>query len=114
MGRSIRLSPAASAYLAEQRWPGNVSQLRRVLERAVSYSRGRQIRKEVVAECFADLAETLDTIRERGSILEREELLHALEQSRGNISRTAEMLNRSRAAVYRLIQKHGIALHRSA
>jgi two-component system nitrogen regulation response regulator NtrX len=112
VGRKIRLSPAASIFLAEQRWPGNASQLGRVLERAVSYSRGRQLRRDVVAECFADLADSLDTIRERGALREREELLHALETSRGNISRTAEKLNKSRAAVYRLIEKHGIPLQR--
>ena len=113
VGRKIRLSPAANSFLAEQRWPGNVSQLARVLERAVSYSRGRQIRREVVAECFGDLADSLDTIRQRGSIREREELMHALETTRGNISRTAEKLDKSRAAVYRLIEKHGISLQRT-
>lgn len=112
VGRSIRLSPAASSFLARQRWPGNASQLERVLERAISYSRGRQIRREVVAEVYADLAESLDTIRERGAMRERAELLDALESARGNISRTAEKLNRSRAAVYRMIEKHGIPLRR--
>ena len=84
----------------------------RVLERAVTYSRGRQIRKETVSEVFDDLAETLDTIRQRGALREREELIHALEASRGNITRAAEMLDKSRAAVYRLIEKHGIPLRR--
>jgi DNA-binding NtrC family response regulator len=113
LGRSVRLSPTACAYLAQQRWPGNATQLERVLERAIGYTRGRQIRRDVVEEVFADLADSLDTIRERGAVREREELLHALEGSRGNISRTAEQLNRSRAAVYRLIEKHGIPLQKT-
>ena len=113
VGRSLRLSPAATAFLSEQRWPGNVTHLERVLERAITYSRGRQIRRDVVEEVFADLADSLDTIRERGAVREREELLHALETSRGNISRTAEKLNKSRAAVYRLIEKHGIPLQKA-
>jgi DNA-binding NtrC family response regulator len=112
VGRSPRLSPSASAFLAEQRWPGNVTQLERVLERAISYSRGRQIRRELVEEVFAELADSLDTIRERGAVREREELLNALEDSRGNISRAAERLDRSRAAVYRLIEKHGIPIQK--
>ena len=45
VGRSIRLSPAAVRYLREQRWPGNGRQLERVLERAISFSRGRQVRR---------------------------------------------------------------------
>jgi DNA-binding NtrC family response regulator len=114
VGRQVRLSPAARAYLAEQRWPGNLVQLERVLERAVTYSRARQIRRETVADVFEELSESLDAIRQRGSLRERQELLHALEVSRGNISRTAEMLDRSRAAVYRLIEKHGIPLNRAS
>jgi DNA-binding NtrC family response regulator len=113
VGRQIRLSPAASSYLAAQRWPGNVAQLERVLERAVTYSRGKQIRRETVADVFDELSESLDSIRERGALRERQELLNALEQSGGNISRAAERLGKSRAAVYRLIDKHGIPQSRS-
>ena len=112
VGRKIRLSAAAVAFLQEQRWPGNVRQLERVLERAVTYSRGRQVRRETVSEVFDELAETLDSIRQRGAIRERQELLHALEVSRGNITRASEILEKSRAAVYRLIEKHGIPLKR--
>jgi transcriptional regulator of acetoin/glycerol metabolism len=43
---------------------------------------------------------------------ERELLIRALEEAGGNISQAAERLGRSRGAVYRLIQKHGIALRR--
>jgi DNA-binding NtrC family response regulator len=112
VGRRIRLSPAAEHCLVEQRWPGNVAQLVQVLERAISFSRGRQIRRDVVAEVCADLAESLDGIRARGSAREREELLRALQKTGGNITRTAEELSKSRPAVYRLIEKHGIALRR--
>ena len=40
-------------------------------------------------------------------------LLRALQKTGGNITRTAEELSRSRPAVYRLIEKHGIPLRRS-
>jgi DNA-binding NtrC family response regulator len=112
VGRRIRLSPAAERFLAEQRWPANVAQLVQVLERAISFSRGRQIRRDVVAEVCADLEESLDGIRARGSARERDELLRALQKTGGNITRTAEELSKSRPAVYRLIEKHGIPLRR--
>ena len=60
VGRRIRLSPAAARFLAKQRWPGNVAQLVQVLERTISFSRGRQIRRDVLAEVCADLEESLD------------------------------------------------------
>ena len=84
-----------------------------VLERAISFSRGHQIRRDVVAEVCADLEESLDGIRARGAARERDELLRALQKTGGNITRTAEELSRSRPAVYRLIEKHGIPLRRS-
>jgi DNA-binding NtrC family response regulator len=113
VGRRIRLSPAALRFLAEQRWPGNVAQLVRVLECTISFSRGRQIRRDVLAEVCADLEESLDGIRARGAARERDDLLRALQKTGGNITRTAEELRKSRPAVYRLIEKHGIALRRS-
>jgi DNA-binding NtrC family response regulator len=113
VGRRIALSPAAERCLAEQRWPGNAAQLAQVLERSVGFSRGRQIRRDVVADVCADLEESLDGIRARGAARERDELLRVLQKTGGNITRTAEELQRSRPAVYRLIEKHGIPLRRS-
>jgi DNA-binding NtrC family response regulator len=114
VGRRIQLSPAAQTFLAGQRWPGNTAQLVQVLERAVGFSRGRQVRRDVVAEVCTELEESLDGIRARGAARERDALLRALQKTGGNITRTAEELNRSRPAVYRLIEKHGIPLRRSS
>jgi transcriptional regulator of acetoin/glycerol metabolism len=50
------------------------------------------------------------TLREQALARERDELLAALACAGGNMARTARRLGRSRAAVYRLLAKHGIAL----
>lgn len=112
VGRSIRLSPAALDFLCGQRWPGNAGQLERVLERSISFSRGRQVRRDVVADVLADLEESLDGIRAREQVRERIELLRILQETGGNVTRAAVELGRSRAAIYRLIDKHGIPLRR--
>jgi DNA-binding NtrC family response regulator len=112
VGRAIRLSPAAVTFLGEQRWPGNAGQLERVLERSISFSRGRQVRRDVVADVLADLEESLDGIRAREQVRERNELLRILQDTGGNVSRAADEFGRSRAAIYRLIEKHGIPLRR--
>ena len=57
-----------------------------------------------------EMGESLSRIRERHAVLERDELLEAIHASGGNISQAARRLGRSRGAVYRLIQKHDIAL----
>jgi DNA-binding NtrC family response regulator len=110
--RQVRLSAPAAACLAEQRWPGNVRQLERVLERAVAFSKGREIRREVVEEVLGEIEESVASIRERHSAAERDALLEALRETGGNVSQTAEILGRSRPAVYRLIDKYEIPLVR--
>jgi transcriptional regulator of acetoin/glycerol metabolism len=108
VGRRIRLSHAARDHLALRRWPGNVRQLERILERAIAFSRGRQIRRQLVEELCADDERTLSAIRQQHAHRERDELILAVEATGGNISRAAERLGRSRSSVYRLLEKHGI------
>jgi DNA-binding NtrC family response regulator len=110
VGRKIRLSASAREFLAAQSWPGNLRQLERLLERATAFSRGRQIRRQVVKEILAELEDSLASIREQHRTLERNRLLRAIQDTGGNITKTAERLGRSRSAVYRLIEKHGIAV----
>jgi DNA-binding NtrC family response regulator len=109
VGRKVGLSPATRAFLAEQSWPGNARQLEELLQRAIAFSRGRQIRRQVAKELLLEARDNLASIREQKSALEREVLLVTLQQTGGNVSRTAAILGKSRAAVYRLIEKHGIA-----
>jgi len=110
----IQLSPAALKYLASCRFPDNLRQLERLLERAVAYSLGKIVRRQTLRELMADLERTVASMREERQRLERDRLLDALRQSGGNITETAELLDKSRSAVYRLINKHDIPLSRRA
>lgn len=112
IGRKTRLSPAAREFLAAQRWPGNYRQMEEVLERAIAFTRGRQISRQLLKELLAEMEGSLSRIREQRDALERDALLRALQRTRGNVTHAAESLGKSRAAVYRLIAKHGIALGR--
>ena len=108
----IQLSPAALKYLESCRFPENLRQLERLLERAVAYSLGKVIRRQTLQELMADLEKTVASMRQDRQLLERERLLQALREAGGNITQTAEILEKSRAAVYRLIAKHDIPLSR--
>lgn len=112
LGRRIGISPAAQQLLAEQRWRGNSAEMARLLERAITFSRGRQIRRELVADLLRELEEDVGTLRAQRAVREREQLIQALRDTGGNISRSAELLQRSRSAVYRLIEKYEIPLRR--
>ena len=108
VGRRVKLSPAALRFLTSQPFPGNVSQLEDVITRCIAFTRGGFIRREVVEEVITEQEESLETIREQHADRERRELIQAIRETGGNISRTAKRLGRSRAAVYRLIEKHQI------
>jgi two-component system NtrC family response regulator len=47
--------------------------------------------------------------RKAVSLASKNALLHALQQTGGNCSRTARLLGVSRPTVYRLIARHGLA-----
>lgn len=113
VGRSqIRLSPAAIEFLKQCRLPGNVGQLHQILDRAVAFSRGRVVRRQTIEDVFRDLEESVASIREHKGVIEHQRLVHALQETGGNISQTANQIGKSRAAVYRMIHKHGIPLTR--
>jgi two-component system NtrC family response regulator len=114
------ITPRAMEWLRSQPWPGNIRQLRHLIERAVLI-RGSEALD--VDDFFAvrDLearggnrggelpevgAMTLDEI-ERGMILK------ALKHHDGNLSRVAEALGLSRAALYRRLEKYGLDAERA-
>ncbi len=110
--RGVKLSAAASRVLKTHRWTENMNQLEEVLGRAVAFTGDQTIRRELLVELIQESEESLADIRARHSASERRKLLDGLHQTGGNVAQTAEKLGRSRAAVYRLIEKHGIALAR--
>ena len=112
MGKRVRLSQAARQLLAEQRWPANGRQLASLLERAVAFARGKAIRRETVIELLDEVDESIDGIRAQHRALERQQLIDAIRETGGNVSRTAEILGRSRSAIYRMIERYDITLKR--
>ena len=108
------VSEQAAAWLAAQPWPGNVRQLRQTLERLVLV--GDRDRVEL-----ADLRalQGLGTRDQRGTPLpaagamtldemERAMIVKCVQHYQGNLSRVAEALGLSRAALYRRLRKYGI------
>jgi DNA-binding NtrC family response regulator len=113
VGRArVRLTPAASAHLAVCHWPGNIKQLEQVLERAIVFCPGTQIKQDVIDDLVQETEDSLASIREQHERMEREQLLDTIHKTGGNISQTAELLGKSRSAIYRLIDKHRIPLRR--
>ena len=112
------LAPRAVEWLQAQPWPGNVRHLRQTLERAVLVLEGDLLE----ADHFRALAELeSETVRENvlptpGSMtldqIEREMIRRCLRHYEGNLTRAAEALGLSRAALYRRLEKHGLDVPR--
>ena len=109
------LTPEAYRVLQEYSWPGNVRELRNLMERIVIMN--PQIRvdarhiplnpvRRVAFERPLDRFGSLQEVREAA---EREYILKKLEEARGNVTRTAEMLGLERSNLYRKMRSLGIA-----
>ena len=115
LGRpGLRVSPEAEEALAALPWPGNVRQLRNVLERAALLSGRGVLEREDLGDGApapipgASAAETASRITLNEAEKRHIEAVLRLEDF--VVPHAAEVLGLSRSALYEKIKKHGIAL----
>jgi len=86
-------------------WPGNIRELKNVLERALLLSRGEMLRplhfSGLGSEHHAVEIQLMRTVQE----VEESHIVTALEQANGNIEKAARTLNLSRATLYRRLKQ---------
>ncbi|HEY5947527.1 MAG TPA: sigma 54-interacting transcriptional regulator, partial [Kofleriaceae bacterium] len=113
LGRATpKISEEALAVLAAHDWPGNIRELRNVMERAVVVSAGGSIGHRDI-ELGAPSRPTppaaqLGGLRDEVTALERERVLAALEAASGNRSEAARRLGMSRGALLARLRAWGI------
>jgi two-component system, NtrC family, response regulator AtoC len=99
------LSPDAIERLLSHDWPGNVRELKNVIARSVLFCRGDKL-------VAADLRIETDAPRSARSVApaddRRQRVLDALEKSRWNQSRAAELLGVSRRTLHNWLDELGI------
>jgi two-component system NtrC family response regulator len=110
----VAISPAAMRWLQSLSWPGNVRQLCQWIERTVLVCPNATLERDD----FAATAEMEqpdarhDTLPPVGSMtmdeIEKAMIVKSLRHHGGHVSRVAESLGLSRAALYRRLEKHGI------
>ena len=113
------LTPKAVAALEGYPFPGNVRELRNIIEGALIVSEGAAIRPEHLRFQFShldvfsfsntgtDAANPLSPPVE-AMLTERERLRRALVANGSNITKTARQLGLSRQALYRRLKKYGL------
>ena len=107
------LTPEAVKALAEYHWPGNVRELKNLIERIVILN--PQVRVDArhiplnAARRPADRPlERFGSLQEVREAAEREYILKKLEETHGNVTRTAELLGLERSNLYRKMKTLGI------
>src|SRR5690606_7327567 len=110
--RDMRLSSAAEQALAAYPWPGNVRELAHLMERAVRMAGSGRIEGSGLG--LSDTGPVSTRTAAGGSVdaldgltldaAEERLVRQALERSRGNIQRAADLLGLSRPALYRRLE----------
>jgi len=102
------ISPAVVKILVGYDFPGNVRELEHIVERAVILADGHTIERKHLPVRFLEELKSAGPLESRQfstlAELEKRYIVEVLEASRGNKSRTAEILGISRAALWRKLK----------
>lgn len=113
------LSPDAEALLQTMQWPGNVRQLRNVIERVLILGEGggpietrelpgQEPASDGVGRMVLGGAMATLPLREAREVFEREYLVTQINRFGGNISRTAGFVGMERSALHRKLKSLGV------
>ena len=108
------LTAEAFEVLQQHRWPGNVRELRNLMERIVIMNPQVRIDARHIPlnpgkrSVFERPIERFGSLHDVRSAAEREYILKTLDETKGNVSRTAEMLGLERSNLYRKMKALGI------
>ncbi len=111
------LSAAAGEALVGYRWPGNVREMKNLVERLMILCPSEEIRREdlpvEISEGAHAAALPADApLRDAREDFERRYILASLRRHRGNVSRTADALQVERSNLYRKLRSYGIEVER--
>ncbi|HYV03561.1 MAG TPA: sigma-54 dependent transcriptional regulator [Blastocatellia bacterium] len=114
--RSEGLSPGALEMLAAYDYPGNVRELRNIIEQAVLKSDGEMIEAEHLPDYLRSTARFMQSRAHKPSLAEIEAVYirEVLEHTRGNKTRAAEILGISRKNLYEKMRRYNVGKVRAA
>ncbi len=123
-GEAKAFLPEAVDKLRQYSWPGNLKELKNVVERILIVTPGRVISADDVPNLSGDPSvgnshhlapegsHNRSAIREAREDFEREFIIQKLEENDWNISRTAELIELERSNLHRKIKSYGIDVRR--
>jgi two-component system NtrC family response regulator len=106
----VEITPDATNYLKTLPYPGNIRELKGLVERTLLMNQGKPLTKKEFEACVTSSPSAMESIVASGSIEDAERTLitNAIEKYQGNMSKVASALGISRGALYRRLEKYGI------
>lgn len=99
-------SPEALNRLISAPWPGNVRQLRNVIEQVCVLSSTQVISEQLVGGALRGKDDAMQPLAEAQSAFERDYLMSLLRTTAGNVTQAAKLAKRNRTEFYKLLNKH--------
>ena len=106
----VEFAPEALEFLQTLPYPGNIRELKNLIERTILISEGRRLETADFERQYHYGANEPATVRTGMTLdeIERQVILQTLEKYNHNLSQTAAALGISRAALYRRLKKYDI------
>jgi len=106
MGRPAKqISPEAMEMLERYRWPGNVRELENAIERAMVIGKEETI---VPDDLPLQVEEKVVPVETSLAAMEKDHIERVLEETDGNMTRSARILGIDRATLYNKVKRYGI------
>jgi two-component system, NtrC family, response regulator GlrR len=99
-------SPEAMALLVAADWPGNVRQLRNVVEQAVALATAAVVPASVVHDAIKHQSRQFTSLEEARRRFEHDYLVQLLKITSGNVTHASRLARRNRTEFYKLLQRH--------
>lgn len=99
-------SATATELLMGAAWPGNVRQLRNVVEHCVALSTVPLVTEELMRKALCDRLDDLKSLSEAREQFERDYLVRLLRMTEGNVAQAARLAQRNRTELYKLLRRH--------
>lgn len=102
-----RLSPSALALLQRASWPGNIRQLRKVVDQALASSVTPLVPDTLIKRLLGEEHDKeMDAFDEARRAFEYEYLVQLLKSTEGNVTKAARVAQRNRTEFYKLLARH--------
>jgi two-component system, NtrC family, response regulator GlrR len=99
-------SPQALQMLVTADWPGNVRQLFELVKKNVALSPDTVMTEEFVEKSLGDAAARPPSLDDARDQFARDYLLQTLQDTRGNVSKSARLAKRNRTDFYKLLLRY--------